>query len=94
MGELVKQIIYGSLGVAFGFILVLKAHSLVDEVGRNNWAEMHLGAGGTYTLVRLIGGFLMFIFFAYMVGMLGPIYLTVVDFFYALIGGQFHLSKD
>ncbi|MCL5093740.1 MAG: hypothetical protein M1355_01225 [Patescibacteria group bacterium] len=86
MSELLQRIIYGSLGIIFGVVLVWKSHEIVNNVGHNYWAEEHLGEGGTYNLVRFLGVFLMFVFFAYMIGKLGVVYLAVSKFFRNLIG--------
>jgi len=46
----------GILVVAVGFLLVWKSEWLLNNVGRINWAEQHLGSeGGTRLMYKLIG---------------------------------------
>ena len=81
-----KQIIYGLLGIIGSLILTVKAHKIVDNTGRIQWAERVLGGAGTYTFVRLLGIFLSLFFFLYMFGLVGIVYKEIVDFIYSLFG--------
>ncbi len=53
--QLVLRLIIGTLGIAAGIFLVAKSYTIVQKIGYNEWAEEHLGGGGTYTLVKFIG---------------------------------------
>jgi len=80
------RIIYGMLGVAAGIFLTVKAHSVVDNTGRIDWAERFFGGAGTYTFIRVLGIFLSVFFFLYAVGLLGTVYLGIVHFIYSIFG--------
>ena len=63
------RFILGIIGIAIGFILVWKADWIVNNFGRVNWAEQHLGVeGGTRLLWKLIGLFIITIALLYMFG--------------------------
>ncbi len=54
MGFLIRLIV--GLGLAgVGIILLGKSYKIVQKIGYNDWAEEHLGGGGTYLLVKIIG---------------------------------------
>ena len=52
---LILRIILGLVGVLVGFVFLIKSYKIVQTIGTNNWAEQHLGGGGSYMLVKLIG---------------------------------------
>ena len=52
---LILRILLGLVGVFVGFVFLIKSYKIVQTVGTNNWAEQHLGGGGSYMLVKLIG---------------------------------------
>ncbi len=52
---LILRILLGLVGVFVGFVFLIKSYKIVQTVGTNNWAEEHLGGGGTYMLVKAIG---------------------------------------
>jgi len=83
---MLKQILYGILGIAFGALLTIKANWFVDTFGRISWAERHFGSAGTYGFVRLLGVILSVIFFFYAIGMLGPVYLAIIKFLSTVFG--------
>ena len=81
-----KQILYGLLGIAIGFVMTLKAHKIVDSTGRISWAENLFGPTGTYTFIRLLGIFFIFFFFLYMFGLVGVVYQSIVSLFAKTLG--------
>ncbi len=59
----------GLIVIAIGFVLVWKADWIVNNFGRNNWAEIHLGSeGGTRIMWKLIGLAVIFLAMLYMFG--------------------------
>ena len=68
---MIKQIIFGIIGIALGFVFIWQNRYIVDHLtGRNNWAESALGGAGTYSLIKIIGLILIFISLLYMTGFL------------------------
>ena len=50
------RIIIGLLVTAVSTILIIKTEWFVQNIGRNSWAETHLGTeGGTRLMYKLIG---------------------------------------
>ena len=65
--------------IALGFVLVWKADWIVNNFGRVDWAEIHLGTeGGTRIMWKLIGLAMIFLSMLYMFGfiegMIGAIF--------------------
>ncbi|RJO60514.1 hypothetical protein C4544_04900 [candidate division WS5 bacterium] len=60
MGFFLRFII-STIGILVGLLLIVKSYAVVHKIGRNNWAEEHLGGGGSYSLVKLIGMILIVI---------------------------------
>jgi uncharacterized protein YhhL (DUF1145 family) len=46
-------------GIGFGFLCLMKTLQIVTIIGKMPWAEEKLGPGGTYTMVKLFGIFIM-----------------------------------
>ena len=69
MGFVIKLII-GIPAICIGILLIVKSYKIVQKIGYNDWAEQHMGDGGTYTLVKIIG---MLLIFLSMLGILGVI---------------------
>jgi len=44
-----------------GFLLVLKTKVFYDMIGDVGWCERFFGRGGTYTFLKLLGAFLIFL---------------------------------
>ncbi|HNZ86560.1 MAG TPA: hypothetical protein PLD95_03085 [bacterium] len=81
-----KNILYGILVLACGFLVVWKAKWIVDNFGRNAWAEEKLGtSGGTVFLYKVIG--ILVVFF-------GMLMITGLknDFLMATLGKMFFLN--
>jgi hypothetical protein len=49
------------IGLGLGFFLLLKTLVARNLIGELPWAEQHMGAGGTYTLLKLWGIFFIII---------------------------------
>ena len=60
------RIILGLLGAALSIVLIVYRERVVRFTGFIAWAENHLGSGGTYTLMILIGVLLFFLSLMYM----------------------------
>ncbi len=43
------------VGVPIGFLILRYNRQITEYIGSIGWAEEKLGAGGTYTLIKLIG---------------------------------------
>ena len=68
--ELFLRLIIGIPIMCIGILLLVKSYKIVQKIGYNDWAEEHMGGGGTYTLVKIIG---MILVFLSMLGILGVI---------------------
>ena len=53
--NILLRIIIGIAIALVGVAFLARTHKVVHMIGTNNWAEQHLGGGGTYTLVKLLG---------------------------------------
>ncbi|MFH0829419.1 MAG: hypothetical protein V1907_04590 [Candidatus Kerfeldbacteria bacterium] len=63
------KFVYGFLTIGIGVLLVLKTEWLVENFGRFEWAEEHLGAeGGTRIFWKLFGVTIIFFAFLAMMG--------------------------
>lgn len=65
---LVKIIVF-IIAVILGIIILRKTEPLVRLFGKNEWAEEHLGGGGTYTMWKIIGLLVIIAGLIYMVGL-------------------------
>ncbi len=76
------RIVLGLIGAALSIVLIVYRERVVRFTGMIQWAESHLGGGGTYTLMVLIA-LLMFIFsLMYMTNSFDLIFGGIgVDFF-------------
>ena len=80
-----EQIIVGIIGIPLGFVMLKYTTQIKDFVGNIDWAEKHLGSGGTYTLLKIIAVLVSVLSFLYMVGSLQ---LMIVSFFGPLSGNN------
>lgn len=62
------RIILGLLGMGLGLLVIWKNRQMVHIFGSVSWAEEKLGPAGTYSLWKLIGLMLIFVFFMFMLG--------------------------
>lgn len=60
------RIVLGLIGAVLSIVLIVYRERVVRFTGFIGWAERHLGGGGTYTLMVLIGVFLFFLSLMYM----------------------------
>ena len=60
------RIILGLLGAALSIALIVYRERVVRFIGFIQWAEDHLGGGGTYSLMVLIGIAFFFLSLMYM----------------------------
>ena len=76
------RIIIGLIGAILSFLLVIYRERIVRFTGFIQWAESHLGGGGTYTLMILIGVVMFFVSLMYMTNSFDLILGGIgVDFF-------------
>ncbi len=68
------QIVIGLVGAVLSIVLIIYRVPVKHFMGNINWAEEHLGSGGTYTLLILIGIFGFFFSLMYMTGSLNFIF--------------------
>jgi len=62
----------GIILIAVGFVIIWKSNWLMDNMGRIEWAEAHLGSdGGTRVFYKLIGVLIIILSFLLMSGGLG-----------------------
>lgn len=64
------KFVWGIIWVIIGILLMRYTFQLTNLFGKIDWAESHLrgGFGGTYTLYRLVGLFIIIIALLYMFG--------------------------
>ena len=43
------------LGLPLGLVIMIYRYKIVQFTGKMEWAESHLGAGGTYNLMIIVG---------------------------------------
>lgn len=55
------HIVYGIIGVVLSILLLLFRYNVKRFIGEIQWAEEHLGSGGTYTLLLLVSLFGFFL---------------------------------
>lgn len=71
--------------IVVGFVIVLKAEWILRNVGRNAWAEQHLGVeGGSRLFYKLIGIGIMILGALILTGMIEGILMGTVG---SLFGG-------
>lgn len=76
------RIVLGLIGAMLSVALIVYRERVVRFTGMIQWAENHLGGGGTYTLMILIGVVLFFVSLMYMTNSFDLIFGSIgVDFF-------------
>lgn len=79
---MLSRILIGLLICAIGWLLVWKTQWLISIMGYVNWAEAHLGGGGTTLFYKLLGTAIIIMGFmvmtnlmeGFVVGLLGGIF--------------------
>ena len=66
----------GLFMIAGGIFLVWKTEWMIRGFGRSQWAEMKLGAGGTWTLYKIVGVLVILLAFFIMSGKI----FNILDF--------------
>ena len=78
----IMRILMGLIGIIFSFLLVIYREKIVHFTGHIQWAEQHLGAGGTYSVLVIAGIVGFFFSLMYMTNSFDLIFGGVgVDFF-------------
>ncbi len=72
------RIIISLIGIILGTLMVIKNEWFLSNIGKNAWAEQHLGAeGGSRLLYKLIGLAIIIVSVLLMTGMLEGIILGI-----------------
>lgn len=79
------SIVIGIIGIVVGFLIIWKSEWILDNLGRVDWAEAHLGSeGGTRIFYKLVGTGIILLSFLFMTGILQKM---VLGFFTPLFRG-------
>ena len=70
------------LGIAAGFMLILKTKEVTQFSGANNWVEKVFGNGQTYSFYKILGVLIIFIFFLYLLGDLDLVLRLIIKVFF------------
>jgi len=65
------HIILGAIIITVGALLVAKSEWMLDNFGRMNWFELHMGGGGSRLGYKLIGLAVIFIGILFLTNMIG-----------------------
>ena len=68
----ILHFIFGALLVAAGVYAVKYNYQLTNNFGRFEWAEQHLGGGGTFTLFKILSIIVIVIGVMIAFGLWGP----------------------
>jgi hypothetical protein len=74
------------IGIPAGFLMMIYRYRLKQFTGNIQWAEQHLGSGGTYNLFIIIGLFISIFSLMYALG-------TIQDFFSGALGPIFGIGQ-
>lgn len=78
------RIILGLIGAIIGALMAIKSESVFQTFGSVDWAEQHLGTGGSHTFYKLLGIGIVLISFLVMTGLIEGLLLGI---FGSLFGG-------
>ncbi|MFZ2804183.1 MAG: hypothetical protein WA001_03095 [Patescibacteria group bacterium] len=59
------RILIGLVLIAIGFVIVWKTRKFIETFGPIDWADRHLGGGGTSLMYKTIGIIIIFLGFIY-----------------------------
>lgn len=77
---MVARIIISIIGLVIGAIFVIKSEWFLQNFGKNDWAERHLGSeGGSRLMYKLIGLAIILVSLLLMTNLLGAIVLSVLE---------------
>ena len=76
-----NKILIFILGLPAGLLIIIYRRLIVQTTGKLQWAENNLGAGGTYTLVIILGLVVWFGCMMYALGSFDQIFGFLVKFF-------------
>ena len=68
--------------IVIGFFVIIFTAKTVELTGEISCAEKYLGAGGTYTFVKIIGLLLIFIGFGWLTGGLQQLLMPTFGIFF------------
>lgn len=70
--------IFGIIAILIGFIIIWQSEWMLQNFGRIDWAEIHLGAdGGTRLFYKLLGLIIIIIAFLYMSGFIEGLLISI-----------------
>lgn len=68
---------FGFAAIIVGALFVIKTEWLVENFGHSEWAEQHLGGGGTRLMYKLMGILFIILSLMGMTGLLGEVLIGV-----------------
>ena len=83
---MISKLIITTLAIGSGILMMMYTRQIKGMTGAWGWAEQHLGNGGTYTAIKLLGVCCIVFAFMYMSGGL--------ESFFVGFGGQFFGIKN
>jgi hypothetical protein len=81
------RIIAGVFGIPLGVIIMIYRFQIKQFTGKIEWAEQHMGSGGTYNLFILIGLVISIVSLMYALG-------TIQDLFTSGLGPIFGVGQS
>ncbi|PIR78359.1 MAG: hypothetical protein COU28_02040 [Candidatus Magasanikbacteria bacterium CG10_big_fil_rev_8_21_14_0_10_36_16] len=69
--------VWGILIIALGAVMVIKTDWFVENFGHSEWAEEHLGGGGTRLMYKILGIVAIILSLMGMTGLLGSVIVKV-----------------
>ena len=76
-------IIFGTIGIIVGSLIIIYTDWIVRNFGRNAWAERHMGmSGGSRLFYKLIGLVIIIISLMGATGLLGGVILNLFSFMF------------
>ena len=79
---------WGLLGVVAGFFYIKYSKNITEAVGNLNLAEKWLGAGGSYSLHKIIGVLLIVCSILWMTGTMQAIIVAFLGPLFGGVGGR------
>ncbi len=70
------------IGIPLGFLIMIYRFQIKQYIGDIGFAEQYLGAGGTYTLLTLIGFLVAFVSLMYGLGTIQELFIGTLGQFF------------
>ena len=65
---MLNKIIISALGIGAGFVMLMYTRQVMDFTGANDFVEKWFGRGQSYTFIKVVGIFFIFLSFLYLIG--------------------------